>query len=413
MCLRYLVGCCVGLTVGMFAWGATAAAQETLDLNVAVQRGLVAVDVQSLGGATGKRLKVNVQKTTDRKLNVTVAPGTVFQPEGADVQKIAAVQLMGKYIPGNQYRRGSVMVLVDNQPHDYLVQTVCIDYHKSSPRHRQRYKIKGVDVRCQRILSAPNESGSIWSYQSAVWMDRSGVKESDLQRKFHVKSVDIQVAKSMIDHAEKVGAEQLKQVDVSVDVRNQVQGLFSADPHVRVEAYRRVQGLSQEDQKKLKVLVDVNVIRGGELPDESELVAANTLDSLMPEGLDLPKLQIPNSLEELSIMIEGLPRSTGTDGETALFPRARLLSLMAGLRSRRPGIRILAARNVAKVKDPWAVDTLIVTLGDTNQRVRQAAARGLTDLTGQDFGEDQQKWRDWWEDAEETFGAAAEEPEQP
>jgi HEAT repeats len=409
MSAHSITGICLFLCFNAFACRAPGAAQNTFDLHVAAERGLVTVHVESLGGATGNRLKIQVQKKSNRQLNLTLQPGTTFVAQGADVQGLAAVKLIGKYIPGNRYRRGSVMALADNQTHAYLVQTVCIDYHKSSPRPRQRYALRGLDVRCQRILSAPNEQGaSIWSYQSAVWIDRAGVAVTDLQRKFHVKIPDIEAAQSMIKHAEKVGAESLKQVDVSVNIRNQVRGLFSSDPHVRVEAYRYVQGLGAEDRNKLKVLVDVNVLRNGELPTASELLSANTLESLMPAGLDLPKLQIPESLEELATLLEAIPKRSDSGGNELQLPRTRLIPLMVGLKSRRPGLRLLALRNVAKIKDPWAIDTLIVALADSNARVRQAAAEGLKNLTNQDFGEDQQKWLHWWEQAQDIFSLAAE-----
>ncbi|MEO2045770.1 MAG: HEAT repeat domain-containing protein [Pirellulales bacterium] len=383
-------------------------AQEAFDLHIAVDRGLVSVNVESLGGATGNRLQVYVQKKTNRQLNLTLQSGTTFVAQGANVQGLAAVKLMGKYIPGNRYRRGSVMVLADNQAYAYLVQTVCIDYHKSSPRRGQHYKLHGLDVRCQRILSSPKDkSATIWSYQSAVWMDRAGVSTNDLQRKFRVKANDIHAAEKMIKHAQQLGAESLSQVDVSVKVRNRVSGLFSSDPQIRVEAFRNVQGLSEEDRNKLKVLVDVNVLRNGELPTASELQPANTLESLMPEGLNLPKLQIPESLEELSILLEGLPKHTDSGSDEKRFPKARLMPLMVGLKSRRPRLRLLAVRNVAKIQDPWAIDALIITLDDSDDRVRQAAVEGLEKLTNQTFGEDRQKWLHWWEQSQDDFDLAA------
>ena len=394
-----------------------AEAQESLDLRVAVQRGLVSVDVESLGGATGNRVKVRVQRKTDKQLNVTVKPGTVFVPQGADVQGLAIVKLVGKYIPGNRYQRTSAMVLVDNRPQTYLMQSVCMDYHKSSPRQGQRYVLSDVDVRCQRIFSAvPTEGASIWSYQCAVWIDRVGVSTGELQRRFHVTTTDIRSAQAMIKHAEQIGVESLKKVDVSVDVRNQISGLFSADPQVRVDAYRRVQRLGAEDRRKLQVLVDVNVLRGGELPATSELLAANTLESLVPEGLELPKLQIPESVEEIAALLQSLPgRADGEgegDGNARRFPRARLLPLMVGLRARRPAIRTLAVKRVAQIDDPWAIDTLIVVLADPNERVRKAAAEGLNQRTNEDFGEDQEQWLRWWEQ-ENDHPEAASEPSSP
>lgn len=387
---------------------APALAQETVDLHVAVQRGLVSVDVQSLGGATGNRVKVRVQKKAPGQLNVTVQPGTVFAPENADVQRMAIVKLVGKYLAEDRYQRASAMVLVDAQPQTYLMQSVCLDYHKLSPRAGRRYVLSGVDVRCQRIFAAPQAEGaSIWPYQCAVWIDRVGVPTSDLQRHFHVSTGDIQAAQAMIAHAEHVGAQALRDVDVSVDVRNRAAGLFSGDPQVRVEAYRFIQGLSPQERQKLQVLVDVNVLNEGELPDAAELIAANTIESLMPAGLDLPRLQIPESLDDLASLLQSLPElGDGDEDNEQLFPRARLLPLMVGLRARRPAVRAIAVRRVAQIDDPWAIDTLIVVLADPSERVRQAAAAGLKELTKQDFGEDQEKWRTWWETAQEGSNPA-------
>lgn len=410
MLYRCILQCCFGLLASGTLGVQLAAAQDVVDIDVATRRGLVSVDVESLGGAMGNRIKVRVQRRAGAPINVVVQPGLVLAPQGADVQRMAVVKLVGKYVPGNQYQRATVMVLADQQPHTFLLQAVCIDYHKSSPKAGQRYAVVDVDVRCQRILSAPlPEGASVWAYQSAIWMDRAGVASSELQRIFSVPAIEIQSAQKLIARAEQVGVESLAQVDVSADVRAQAEGVFSADPQVRVEAYRRVQGLSAEDRRKLQVLVDVNVLRNGQLPDASELRAANTLESLLPEGLNLPQLQIPESLDALTDLLQSLPDLVGNeddDTDVIRFPRARLLPLMVGLRARRPAVRALTVRRVAQLNDPWAVDTLIVVLADPSPRVRQAAAEGLKQRTGQDFGEDAEQWRTWWTAAQDGSLAA-------
>jgi HEAT repeat protein len=44
-----------------------------------------------------------------------------------------------------------------------------------------------------------------------------------------------------------------------------------------------------------------------------------------------------------------------------------------------------------------AVPALIEALGDEHGGTRSSGARALRDITGQDFGEDADRWRDWWE----------------
>ena len=50
------------------------------------------------------------------------------------------------------------------------------------------------------------------------------------------------------------------------------------------------------------------------------------------------------------------------------------------------------------LKDPRAVEPLIVALSDADANVRKFAAMSLKALTGMDFGKDGEKWRAWWEE---------------
>jgi HEAT repeat protein len=43
------------------------------------------------------------------------------------------------------------------------------------------------------------------------------------------------------------------------------------------------------------------------------------------------------------------------------------------------------------------VPALIEALGDEHGGTRSSAARALQDITGQDFGEDADRWHQWWE----------------
>ncbi|MBI5902571.1 MAG: HEAT repeat domain-containing protein [Deltaproteobacteria bacterium] len=58
-----------------------------------------------------------------------------------------------------------------------------------------------------------------------------------------------------------------------------------------------------------------------------------------------------------------------------------------------------AARALGRIGKP-AVEPLIdfiAALKDTDYGVRRGAAKALGTITGKNFGEDQQKWRDWLE----------------
>ena len=72
--------------------------------------------------------------------------------------------------------------------------------------------------------------------------------------------------------------------------------------------------------------------------------------------------------------------------------------LMAILRGARSGVtsRTEAAVALGEIKDVRGIPPLITTLADKDQNVRKAANKALESITGQQFGDDQDKWRAWW-----------------
>lgn len=51
-----------------------------------------------------------------------------------------------------------------------------------------------------------------------------------------------------------------------------------------------------------------------------------------------------------------------------------------------------------------AIEILLKSLRSDNETARQAAARQLANLTGEDFGEDAKAWEAWWAQNKADFG---------
>ncbi len=60
--------------------------------------------------------------------------------------------------------------------------------------------------------------------------------------------------------------------------------------------------------------------------------------------------------------------------------------------------RKAAARALGETWDKRAVAPLIKALGDEKWNVRKVAAKALERITGQSFGEDQERWQKWWQE---------------
>lgn len=83
------------------------------------------------------------------------------------------------------------------------------------------------------------------------------------------------------------------------------------------------------------------------------------------------------------------------------------ISLIKGLLSKKRDIVEYSAKLLGykgeKNLDIWKIETLIFVLKDKDWFVRKAAAEALRNITGQDFGQDHDRWNSWWQENKEKF----------
>lgn len=391
------------------------AGEEPLALDVAVEQGLVRVEVSSLGGAVGNTLKVHVENRTQGEVRVALTPGTVFVASSGSVQNLAGATIKGEFTGPRTYRPQSVVVLAANRSHSVLVETYCLDYHKRAPAANQRYTLGKPDPRAMRILvaSKPAEA-SIWAYQSALWMDRSAVSPEELRRNFRLSDADLQAAASLLEQAKQAAMAAIP-AGVSAEVRVQLERVFSSDPAARAEAVAALRGLG-EQFAGVRALVEANVPPP---PPSGVSVTVNTREMLSPESL---QALIPDTgaiLDQTGNLVDQILRKAMPGADSRLpLPKLPILgqakpnvqTLLPLLRSALPRIRAAAATRLGSIRDPLAVEALLGALKDPEEQVRAAAAASLKQLSKQDFGLDAEAWQKWWESAKQDFTAAPSPP---
>jgi hypothetical protein len=225
----------------LVAFAPPARGQATaVPLQQAVEEGKVEVNVSSLGGATGKTIRVDVRRKTPQAVHVEINPGTVFLSQSGKVQNMTGGTVKGEFIGPNTYRPTdvNVMVLADDAWHGYLVESFCMDYHKGPPQRGDRFNLAIQDQRAARIIQAKKESSaSLWAFQFALWMDREGISEKELLSRYGnvATEVDVRVARNLMREAEEAGVATIP-ADMPASVRVEVKKLFSPDPTVRGSA---------------------------------------------------------------------------------------------------------------------------------------------------------------------------------
>jgi len=91
-------------------------------------------------------------------------------------------------------------------------------------------------------------------------------------------------------------------------------------------------------------------------------------------------------------------RALGAIGDPSVVPALSATLLYHKLDQ----TRYVSAIALGKLKDPRAIKPLISALDD-NPYIRIAAFTALTEITGQDFGEDKKRWKTWWQKNKTNF----------
>jgi len=135
------------------------------------------------------------------------------------------------------------------------------------------------------------------------------------------------------------------------------------------------------------------------LGDEAACVreaAAEALGEVGPEEGTVPALAQALEDEDEDV------REAAAKALEAIGPEAveAVPALIQALKDGSSLVRCAAARALGAIGPGAmeAVPALIQALGDKSYSVRHAAADALQAITGQDFGEDAERWQQWWEE---------------
>lgn len=123
-------------------------------------------------------------------------------------------------------------------------------------------------------------------------------------------------------------------------------------------------------------------------------VAAGALERIGPEAVDAVPALI-QALEDESVQV----RKAAVGALGGIGPEEGVvLALTQALEDEHADVRWAAIKALERIgPEEGAVPALIQALGDEERQVRKAAAGALETITGQDFGEDADRWQEWWE----------------
>ena len=76
--------------------------------------------------------------------------------------------------------------------------------------------------------------------------------------------------------------------------------------------------------------------------------------------------------------------------------KAFIDQFVADLKNEDERIRERAVDWLSKINDARSIEPLFLALNDQNLFIQENALKGLIEITGEDFGQDSEKWKNWW-----------------
>jgi len=168
-----------------------------------------------------------------------------------------------------------------------------------------------------------------------------------------------------------------------------IKALEDEDEEIRMDAAWTLGDIGPEAKDAIPTLINL-------LEDEDILVrvyAAEALYKIDPE-------RCVTTLIALLEHGDGEIRSSAADALGMIGPEAKdaIPALINLLEDEDEFVRLSTTVALGDIGAQEAVPALINALKDEDFMVRNFAAESLTKITGEDFGEDQSKWQQWWEE---------------
>lgn len=182
-------------------WVGHSEAQPLTLLEDAIRDGKVSSQITGVGGSTGDTIEVTLQRKVPQTLSLTLAPGTVLKSVDPSVQDMIVARIKGKRTRSNpgRYEVNSEIVLSDDNPHSYVIEAYCLDFHKANPGPTSSFTLERPDAHAEQIVKAGLASGAAMAVtQGALWIERAKADDSQLKARFPFSDRDLLAARELL-----------------------------------------------------------------------------------------------------------------------------------------------------------------------------------------------------------------------
>ena len=179
---------------------AAQSAETPIPLHVAVQKGLVKVDVTGRGHCSGDAVHVSVQRTPAAgHVVIDVTPGTIIETSSQGVQSMALQKVTCVRVGTGNFQKTTQIDLADDAPRVCVLVGFCRDFSKKMPQTEHHFQIHDPDAGDQRLIEhAAGLSASVKVTQAALWIKRENVADADLKKRYRLSDDEVQAARQVV-----------------------------------------------------------------------------------------------------------------------------------------------------------------------------------------------------------------------
>jgi hypothetical protein len=182
-------------------------AQAPVPLHEAIAARQLSVRVVAGGASTGAIAELFVKRLSAKPVVVWLVPGTVLLPQGDAAEDLAASRVLLERVNGKDQPGATIQVFADEREHQFVLEAFSLDFFRGEGAAGTAYSVSAPNLRAGKIIHLGIElKAGLAAIQSALWIDRDRVSDTELAQRFAVRAADAQLARALQARAEQMDA---------------------------------------------------------------------------------------------------------------------------------------------------------------------------------------------------------------
>lgn len=163
-------------------WWNTCEGDLKADLWTAINSDLVAASFESIGGASGDIVELEIRRLVENDLEITVEAGLKLENQGGGRQDLVLAYLTGRRVGDGSYIPTSKILLTNDLLREYIIEAFCAEAHEANPATGDNLVLSAPysAALTAALKSADSRDANLTVTQAGVWVVTDDITEIEL-----------------------------------------------------------------------------------------------------------------------------------------------------------------------------------------------------------------------------------------